>query len=119
MPDETTILHFRDLRKRQGLGTELCAAINAHLPHQWLRLQASTIVDASIIAAPSSTKKQRRQRDPELHQTKKGNYWRLGMKVHIGVDARTGVAPSLSTTAAYAANVTEAHRLLRGGQRED
>ena len=119
LQDETTILHFRDLRERQGLGTELCAAINAQLPHQWLRLQASTIVDASIIAAPSSTKSQRRQREPELHQTKRGNEWRLGMKLHIGVDAGTGVAHSLSTTAAYAANVTEPCRLLRGGQRED
>ena len=115
MQDETTILHFRDLRERQGLGTELCAAINAHLAHQRLRLQASTIADASIIAAPSSTKSQRRQRYPELHQTKKGNEWGLGMKLHIGVDAGTGVAHSLSTTAA---DVTEAHRLLRGGERE-
>ena len=73
-----------------------------------LRLQAGTIVDASIIAAPSSTKNQRRRRDPEMHQTKKGNEWHFGMKLHIGVDAATGVTHSL----------TEAHRLLRGGERE-
>ena len=118
IPDESTILHFRHLLERHQLGAALLQTINAHLESRGLRLQAGTIVDASIIAAPSSTKNQRRRRDPEMHQTKKGNEWHFGMKLHIGVDAATGVTHSLSTTAANRADVTEAHRLLRGGERE-
>ena len=117
IPDESTILHFRHLLERHQLGAALLQTINAHLESRGLRLQAGTIVDASIIAAPSSTKNQRRRRDPEMHQTKKGNEWHFGMKLHIGVDAATGVTHSLSTTAANSADVTEAHRLLRGGER--
>ena len=75
--DESTILHFRHLLERHQLGEALLETINAHLAGQGLRLQAGTIVDASIIAAPSSTKNQARQRDPEMHQTRKGNEWRL------------------------------------------
>ena len=116
IPDESTILHFRHLLERHELGTELFATINAHLAKQGLRLREGTIVDATIIAAPSSTKNRRRTRDPEMHQTKKGNAWHFGMKLHIGVDARTGLAHSLSTTAANVADVTEAHRLLHGGE---
>ena len=77
IPDESTILHFRHLLERHQLGEALFETINAHLAGQGLRLQAGTIVDASIIAAPSSTKNQARQRDPEMHQTRKGNEWRL------------------------------------------
>ena len=117
LPDESTILHFRHLLERHQLGEALLQTINAHLAGQGLRLQAGTIVDASIIAAPSSTKNQRRQRDPEMHQTKKGNQWHFGMKLHIGVDADLGLTHSLSTTAANSADVTEAHRLLHGGER--
>lgn len=83
-----------------------------------LRLQAGTIVDASIIAAPSSTKNRERRRDPEMHQTRKGNEWHFGMKLHIGVDLESGLTHSLSAAAANAADVTEAHRLLRGDERE-
>ena len=118
IPDESTILHFRHLLERHQLGAALFETINAHLAGQGLRLQAGTIVDASIIAAPSSTKNQARQRDPEMHQTRKGNEWYFGMKLHIGTDAETGLTHSLSTTAANTADVTEAHRLLRGGERE-
>ena len=75
-------------------------------------------MDATIIEAPSSTKNRRRERDPEMHQTKKGNSWHFGMKLHIGVDAETGLVHSLPMTAANAADVTEAHRLLHGGERE-
>ena len=117
IPDESTILHFRHLLERHQLGEALLQTINAQLAGQGLRLQAGTIVDASIIAAPSSTKNQRRQRDPEMHQTKKGNQWHFGMKLHIGVDADLGLTHSLSTTAANRADVTEAHRLLHGGER--
>ena len=73
-------------------------------------------MDASIIAAPSSTKNRARARDPEMHQTKKGNAWHFGMKLHIGVDAATGVVHSLTTTAANVNDVTVAHRLLHGGE---
>ena len=90
IPDESTILHFRHLLERHQLGEALLETINAHLAGQGLRLQAGTIVDASIIAAPSSTKNQDRARDPEMHQTKKGNEWHFGMKLHIGTDAETG-----------------------------
>ena len=117
IPDESTILHFRHLLERHQLGEALLQTINAHLAGQGPRLQAGTIVDASIIAAPSSTKNQRRQRDPEMHQTKKGNQWHFGMKLHIGVDADLGLTHSLRTTAANSAGVTEAHRLLHGGER--
>ena len=118
IPDESTILHFRHLLERHQLGAALFETINAHLAGRGLRLQAGTIVDASIIAAPSSTKNQARQRDPEMHQTRKGNEWYFGMKLHIGMDAALGLTHSLSTTAANTADVTEAHRLLRGGERE-
>ena len=118
IPDESTILHFRHLLEQHELGQALFETINADLAGQGLRLQAGTIVDASIIAAPSSTKNQDRARDPEMHQTRKGNEWHFGMKLHIGVDAALGLTHSLSTTAANTADVTEAHRLLHGDERE-
>ena len=116
LPDETTILNFRHLLERHELGKALFDEINAHLESQGLRLRERTIVDASIIEAPSSTKNRTRERDPEMHQTKKGNQWHFGMKAHIGVDSETGVVHSLSTTAANAHDVTEAHNLLHGGE---
>ena len=117
LPDETTILNFRHLLERHQLGKGLLEEINAHLESQGLRLREGTMVDASIIEAPSSTKNRSRERDPEMHQTKKGNQWHFGMKAHIGVDADTGIVHSLSTTAANAHDVTEAHNLLHGGRR--
>ena len=116
LPDETTILNFRHLLERHQLGQGLLEEINAHLESQGLRLREGTIVDASIIEAPSSTKNRSGERDPEMHQTKKGNQWHFGMKAHIGVDADTGIVHSLSTTAANAHDVTEAHNLLHGGE---
>ena len=116
LPDETTILHFRHLLEEHELGDGLFAEINGHLESQGLRLQEGTIVDASIIEAPSSTKNRTGARDPEMHQVKKGNAWHFGMKVHIGVDAQTGVVHSVSTTPANVNDVTEAHRLLHGGE---
>ena len=118
IPDESTILHFRHLLERHALGRELFAAINAHLARRGLLLREGTIVDATIIAAPSSTKNRLGERDPEMHQTKKGNSWHFGMKLHIGVYADTGLVHSLSTTAANVADVTEAHRLLHGAEAE-
>ena len=116
MPDETPILNFRHLLEQHGLGRGLFEEINAHLESQGLRLREGTIVDASIIEAPSSTKNQARARDPEMHQTKKGNHWHFGMKLHIGVDYETGVVHNMTTAAANAHDVTEARRLLPGGE---
>ena len=116
LPDETTILNFRHLLERDGLGEVIFEEINTHLDSQGLRLREGTIVDASIIEAPSSTKNRAGERDPEMHQTKKGNQWYFGMKVHIGVDADTGLVHSMTTTAANTHDVTEAHRLLHGGE---
>ena len=116
LPDESTILHFRHLLENHSLGQGLLEEINAHLDSQGLRLREGTIVDATIIEAPSSTKNQARERDPEMHQTKKGNQWHFGMKAHIGVDCETGIVHSMTATAANVHDITEAHNLLHGGE---
>ncbi len=117
LPDETTILHFRHLLEKHELGGVVLAESNAHLAGQGLRLREGTILDATIIAAPSSTKNKERSRDPEMHQRKKGKQWHFGMKAHIGVDAETGLAHSVAATAANVADVTQAHKLLHGGEK--
>ena len=117
LPDETTILNFRHLLEERHLGEGLMEEINRHLATQGLRLREGTIVDASIIEAPSSTKNGACERDPQMRQTKKGNEWHFGMKVHVGVDSETGVVHSMSTTSANVHDVTEAHRLLHGGEK--
>ena len=120
LPDETTILNFRHLLEKQRLGQGPLDEINAHLESQGLKLREGTIVDATVIQAlihaPASTKNRAGERGPEMHQTKKGNQWHFGMKVHIGVDASTGIVHSVSATAANAHDVTEAHNLLHGGE---
>ena len=116
LPDETTILNFRHLLEEHELGSGLFEEINRYLESKGLRLQEGTIVDASIIAAPSSTKNRAKERDPEMHQTKKGNEWHFGMKVHIGVDSQTGVVHSMTTTSANVHDLTELPRLLHGGE---
>ena len=116
LPDETTILNFRHLLERHGLGDDLLAEITQHLAAQGVRLREGTIVDATIIAAPASTKNRAQQRDPEMHQAKKGNQWYFGMKAHIGVDAHTGLVHSLATTAANVADVTQVPQLLHGSE---
>ena len=116
LPDETTILHFRHLLERHGLGEALFEEINAHLASLGHRLKTGTIVDASIISAPSSTKNRTGERDPEMRQTKRGNQWYFGMKAHIGVDADWGLAHSLETTSANISDVATAHALLHGGE---
>ena len=98
------------------MGKGLFEEINAHLESQGLRLREGTIVDASITLAPASTKNRAEERDPEMHQTRKGNQWHFGMKLHIGVDSDTGLVHSMTTTAANAHDVTEAHHLLHGGE---
>ena len=117
LPGETTILHFRHLLERHGLGESLLQEINGHLESRWLKLREGAIVDATIIAAPPSTKNRSGERDPGMHQTRKGNQWRFGMKAHIGVDSETGIVHSVSTTAANVRDVTEAHKLLHGGEK--
>ena len=98
IPDETPILKFRHVLEAHNLGKKLFAEINKYLEEQSLMLREGTIVDASIIAAPKSTKNKEGKRDPEMHQTKKGNEWHFGMKMHIGTDAELGLVHSLTTT---------------------
>ena len=113
-PDATTLLKFRRLLEAHQLTERIFAAINVHLADKGMLLKEGTVVDATIIAAPSSTKNQSEGRDPEMHQTKKGNIWHFGMKVHIGADAQSGLVHTLVTTAANVNDVTQAHRLLHG-----
>ena len=117
MPDETTILNFRRLLETHALAPKLFAAVNAHLSAKGLLLQRGTMVDATIIHAPSSTKNAEKVRDPEMHQTKKGNQWFFGMKAHIGADAASGLVHTVTTTAANVADVTEVERLLHGKEK--
>lgn len=113
-PDATTLLKFRRLLEAHQLTEDIFATINTHLAERGLLLREGTVVDATIIAAPSSTKNQSEGRDPEMHQTKKGNEWHFGMKAHIGVDAHSGLVHTLVTTAANVNDVTQAHQLLHG-----
>ena len=117
IPDESTILHFRHLLEKHQLGQGLFEEIKACLAERGMLLKEGTIVDATIIQAPSSTKNREGKRDPEMHQTKKGNQWHFGMKAHIGVDAETGVVHSLVTTGANVHDVTQARELLHGEER--
>ena len=117
MPDETTILRFRHLLERHQLTPQLLAAINAGLAQQGLMLKTGTVVDATIIAAPSSTKNRDGERDPEMRQTKKGQQWHFGMKAHIGVDAESGLVHTVIGTAANVNDVTQAAALLHGEER--
>lgn len=114
MPDETTILHFRRLLEQRGLAAKRLAKVNAHRSRQGLSLRGGTIVAATIIAAPSSTKHQDGARDPELQQTRKGNPWCFGMKAPLGVDDASGLVHHVACTAANAGDVTPVHQLLHG-----
>lgn len=114
IPDETTILNFRHLLESHHLGEKLLQEINKHLASRGCKLRKGTIVDATLIEVPSSTKNKEKQRDPEMHQTRKGNQWYLGMKLHIGVDADTGIVHSATGTAANEHDITQADKLLHG-----
>ena len=114
IPDETTILNFRHLLEENELAPEILSRVNAHLSRKGLLLKRGSIVDATIIAAPSSTKNAQGERDPEMHQTKKGNQWHFGMKAHIGVDADSGLVHTVTTTAANEADVEQVEDLLHG-----
>ncbi len=117
MPDETTILRFRHLLEKHQLAPQILAAINTGLAQQGLMLKTGTIVDATLIAAPSSTKNKDGQCDPQMHQTKKSNQWYFGMKAHIGVDADTGLVHTVIGTAANVNDVTQAVGLLHGKEK--
>lgn len=114
IPDETTILNFRRLLETHGLAGKIFKRVNQHLASKGQSLKAGTIVDATIVAAPSSTKNKDGARDPEMHQTKKGNQWHFGMKAHIGVDEESGLVHHVECTAANVADVTQVHKLLHG-----
>ena len=115
-PDESTVLQFRHLLERHGLAKQILAEVNRYLAGHGMKLSRGTIVDATIIAAPSSTKNQDKARDPEMHQTRKGNQWYFGMKAHIGVDVNTGLVHTATATAANVPDVVEVPNLLRGNE---
>ncbi|MCP9792575.1 IS5 family transposase [Vulcanococcus limneticus Candia 3F8] len=116
IPDETTILTFRHLLEKHGLGEQIFETVKDHLSKRGMTMRQGTIVDATLIAAPSSTKNKAGKRDPEMHQTKKGNQWYFGMKVHIGVDKDTGLIHSVVTSAANVHDLTAAADLLHGDE---
>jgi IS5 family transposase len=115
-PDATTLLKFRRLLEENNLTERIFTAINTVLAAKGLLLKEGTVVDATIIEAPSSTKNKDGTRDSEMHQTKKGNQWHFGMKAHIGVDADSGLTHTLVTTAANVSDITQAHALLHGDE---
>jgi IS5 family transposase len=108
VPDATTLLHFRHLLEQHGLGAALFAKVGELLLANGMKLSGGTIVDATLIAAPPSTKNADKARDPEMHQVRKGNQWHFGMKVHVGADSQTGLIHSASVTAA---NVHDSHQV--------
>jgi len=114
LPDESTILRFRHLLEEHKLAPDILKTINALLQAKGLLLRAGTVVDATLIAAPSSTKNEGKERDPEMHQSKKGNQWYFGMKAHIGVDADSGLVHTVRGTAGNVGDVVEAASLLHG-----
>lgn len=114
VPDATTLLKFRHLLEEHKLGAALFAKVGALLMANGMRLSGGTIVDATLIAAPPSTKNEEKARDPEMHQVKKGNQWHFGMKVHVGADSKTGLIHSASVTAANVHDSHEVPNLLHG-----
>jgi IS5 family transposase len=113
-PDETTVCKFRHLLEAHELGARLFEQVGAHLQGRGLKLNTGTIVDATIISAPSSTKNQEQKRDPEMHQTKKGNQWYFGMKAHIGADSQSKLIHHVAATAANVADSKVLPKLLHG-----
>jgi IS5 family transposase len=117
IPDETTILNFRRRMEENDLAEDILTLVNKYLSRKGLMLKRGTIVDATIIAAPSSTKNQDGERDPEMHQTKKGEQWHFGMKAHIGVDADSGLVHTVTTSPANEADVEHVADLLHGKEK--
>jgi IS5 family transposase len=114
LPDETTILRFRHVLEKHKLAPQILQTINDLLQHKGLLLKAGTVVDATLIAAPSSTKNATGERDPEMKQSKKGNQWYFGMKAHIGVDADSGLVHTVRGTSGNVNDVVEGNSLLHG-----
>ncbi len=118
VPDESTILGFRHLLEKRELGGAMLNAVNLYLDSRGIRITTGTIVDATIIHAPSSTKNRSGERDPEMHQTRKGKPWYFGLKAHIGVDSKQGHVPSVCTSAASVADKHMLPDLLHGEERK-
>src|ERR671913_440902 len=118
VPDATTVLHFRHWLERHELTKVLFDEIGAVLEERGLLMRQGTIVDATIIAAPSSTKNKQKARDPEMHQTRKGNQWHFGMKAHVGVDVASGLVHTVVGTAANEADITQTAALLHGEEED-
>ena len=118
LPDESTILRFRHLLEKHKLAPEILKTVNDLLQHKGLLLKTGTVVDATLIAAPSSTKSATGERDPEMKQSKKGNQWFFGMKAHIGADADSGLVHTVRGTAGSVYDVVEANSLLHGHEDE-
>jgi len=116
IPDHTTIMNFRHLLERKKLAREIFKEVNQWLTEAGVLLKEGTLVDATIIEAPTSTKNKSGERDPEMHQAKKGNQWHFGLKAHIGVDARTGITHSFTTTPAHEHDLNQAGQLLHGDE---
>ena len=118
VPDETTICKFRHLLEEHGLGGEMLEAVNLHLEDKGVPITTGTIVDATIIHAPSSTKNREQKRDPEMHQTRKGKQWYFGMKAHVGLDSRTKLIHTAVVTPANVADARVLPELLHGEERK-
>jgi transposase, IS5 family len=114
LPDESTILRFRHLLEAHGLAAQILALVNEILVEKGLMLKTGSVVDATLIPAPSSTKNNSGTRDPEMRQTQKSGNWYFGMKAHIGVDAESGLVHTVVGTVANVHDITEAHALLHG-----
>lgn len=114
IPDESTILRFRHLLEKHQLTDQILECVNTLLRDKGLLLKAGTVVDATLIAAPSSTKNQSGERDPEMKQSRKGNQWNFGMKAHIGVDAESGLVHTVIGTSGNVNDVVPANSLLHG-----
>ena len=117
LPDESTILRFRHRLEEHKLAEQMLATVNALLVSKGLLLKVGTAVDATLIAAPTSTKNKGKARDPEMHSSKKGNQWYFGMKAHIGVDADSGLVHTAEGTAGHVHDITESHSLLHGPEK--
>jgi IS5 family transposase len=117
LPDESTILRFRHRLEKHKLAEQILLTVNELLTERGLLLKAGTAVDATLIAAPTSTKNKNRARDPEMHSSKKGNQWYFGMKAHIGVDADSGLVHTVRATAGHVSDIAEANSLLHGRER--
>ena len=114
VPDETTVCKFRHLLEEHNLGEQILGTVNLHLQAKGVRITTGTIVDSTLIHAPSSTKNREQRRDPEMHQAKKGKQWYFGMKAHVGVDSKTKLVHSAVVTSANVADVTVLPELLHG-----